>query len=319
MEKIRDKDPGAYHWLRDNEKLELWARFKFDPTLKCDDNTNNFVESFNHAILKFRGLPILTMLEEIRKLIGSRFVTRFDKSQRWNGKLVPYVHKKLMHIEMESRNCTNLIHAGQEECDVIEGHTNFTVRLKDKFCDCRKWQLTSLPCKHVARCIFRMKPQLEDYVDECFSVDTYQNLCNHIVHLVAAPQMWEKRNLLALDPPYAKKRTGKPPQHKKDNPCTPLYLNQVHNKSQPKSLGLAPPGTNFISYLCNRLFILSIYITKCTMFPFVILIRCRTCKQLGHNAATYGRRRDANGRLVDKKRRKQTEGRVPKYRGRPKE
>ena len=139
MEKIRDQDPGAYHWLRDNEKLELWARFQFDPTLKCDDNTNNFVESFHHAIMKFRGLPILTMLEEIRKQSGNRFVNRFDKSQRWNGKLVPYEYKKLIKIEIESGNCKNLIHAGQGEFNVTEGHTNFIVRLKDKFCDCRKW------------------------------------------------------------------------------------------------------------------------------------------------------------------------------------
>ena len=82
LEKIREKDPGAYHWLRGNEKLELWARFKFDTNLKCDDNTNNFLESFNHAIVKFRDLPSLTMLEEIRKLIGSRFVKRFEKSQK---------------------------------------------------------------------------------------------------------------------------------------------------------------------------------------------------------------------------------------------
>jgi len=164
MEKIRDQDSVAYHWLRDNEKLELWPTFKFDPTLKCDDSTNNYVERFNHAILKFRGLPILTMLEEIRKLIRIRFVTRFDKSQRWNGKLLPYVHKKLMQVEMESRNCRNLIHAGQGEFDVTGGYTNFTLRLKDKFCDCRKWQLTGLPCKHAVRCISRMKQQLEDYV-----------------------------------------------------------------------------------------------------------------------------------------------------------
>ncbi|KAJ8430866.1 hypothetical protein Cgig2_023544 [Carnegiea gigantea] len=78
MEKIREKGPGAYHWLRDNEKLELGARFKFNTNLKCDDNTNNFVKSFNYAIVKFRGLRILTMLEKIRKLIGSSFVKRFE-------------------------------------------------------------------------------------------------------------------------------------------------------------------------------------------------------------------------------------------------
>ncbi|KAJ8438746.1 LOW QUALITY PROTEIN: hypothetical protein Cgig2_020301 [Carnegiea gigantea] len=79
MEKIREKEPDAYHLLRNNDKLELWATFKFDTSLKYDDNTNNFVESFNHAIVKFRGLPILIMLEEIKKLIGSRFVKRLEK------------------------------------------------------------------------------------------------------------------------------------------------------------------------------------------------------------------------------------------------
>ncbi|KAJ8424848.1 hypothetical protein Cgig2_021276 [Carnegiea gigantea] len=54
------------------------SRFKFDTNLKCDDNINNFVESFNHTIDKFRGLPILTMFEEIRKFIGSRLVKRFE-------------------------------------------------------------------------------------------------------------------------------------------------------------------------------------------------------------------------------------------------
>lgn len=41
MEKIKGKEPAAYEWLRKNEPLEHWARFKFDDNLKCDDNTNN--------------------------------------------------------------------------------------------------------------------------------------------------------------------------------------------------------------------------------------------------------------------------------------
>ena len=106
---------------------------------------------------------------------------------------------------MERRNCKDMIHGVQGEFDVTERHTNFIVRLKDKFCDCRKWHITVLPYKHAARCIFRKKLQLEDNVDDCFNVDTYKNLYNHIVHPIAAPQMWEKRNLPELDPHMLKK------------------------------------------------------------------------------------------------------------------
>ncbi|KAJ8420926.1 hypothetical protein Cgig2_030220 [Carnegiea gigantea] len=186
----------------------LWTRNrdgKFDTNLICDDNTNNFVKSFNHAIVKFRGLPILTMLEEIRKLIRSRFVKRFEKSQKWNGRLVSFVHKKLLITEMESRNCTHLVHANQGEFDVTEGHTNFTVRLQDKFYDYRKWQLTGLHYKHAARCIFRMKQQLEDYMEDYFTLEKYRNLYNHI----------EKRNLPNLNQPYAQRKIGRPPEHKR--------------------------------------------------------------------------------------------------------
>ena len=134
MEQIKQQDAAAYHWLRDTEPLEHWARFKFDQTLKCLDNTNNFVESFNHAILNFRGKPIFTMLEDIKKLVGGRFVKRFEKAQSWEGKVVPYVEKQLKLIEGESRNCSSIIHAGRGEFDVTEGKTNFTVRLGDTFC-----------------------------------------------------------------------------------------------------------------------------------------------------------------------------------------
>ncbi|KAJ8448871.1 hypothetical protein Cgig2_030727 [Carnegiea gigantea] len=151
MEKIREKDPAAHHRLRD-KKLQLWARFKFDTSLKCDDNTNNFVESFNHAIVKFRNLPILAMLEKIGKLIGSRFVMRFEKSQKWNGKLVP--------------------------------------------------------------CILGMKQQLEDYVEGYFTLEKYRNLYSHIVHPIAASQMWEKRNLPDLDPLMLKRKQGRPRKQK---------------------------------------------------------------------------------------------------------
>ncbi|KAJ8423967.1 hypothetical protein Cgig2_008586 [Carnegiea gigantea] len=48
------------------------------------------------------------------------------------------------------------------------------------------------------------------------------------------------------------------------------------------------------------------------------LSRCRTCKHLGHNAATCGRPRDEHGRLLTKRKRIPIEDRVPKPRGSPK-
>ncbi|KAJ8445066.1 hypothetical protein Cgig2_022586 [Carnegiea gigantea] len=54
------------------------TRIKFDEALKLDENTNNFVESFNNAIMKYRGRPVYNMLEEIRKIVGSRFDRRFQ-------------------------------------------------------------------------------------------------------------------------------------------------------------------------------------------------------------------------------------------------
>ena len=104
MDRIKQKEPAAYQWLRDNEPLEHWARFKFDANLKSADNTNNFVESFNNAIIKLRGKPLLTMLEEITKLVGVRFDKRFQNTSCWEGKVTPFVEKKLRLVEQDARN-----------------------------------------------------------------------------------------------------------------------------------------------------------------------------------------------------------------------
>ncbi|KAL2935886.1 Valine--tRNA ligase [Bienertia sinuspersici] len=54
---------GALKWLQEIGPLDRWAKWSFDPQLCCDENTNNFVESFNSTIGVNRTYPILTMLE----------------------------------------------------------------------------------------------------------------------------------------------------------------------------------------------------------------------------------------------------------------
>lgn len=56
---------GVLKWFQDVGPMERWARFRFDTSLCSDENTNNFVESFNNTIGVERTHPILTMLEGI--------------------------------------------------------------------------------------------------------------------------------------------------------------------------------------------------------------------------------------------------------------
>ena len=56
---------GAVKWLKDVGPLDRWTRYQFDPDLCSDENTNNFVESFNSTIGVDRTYPILTLLEGI--------------------------------------------------------------------------------------------------------------------------------------------------------------------------------------------------------------------------------------------------------------
>ncbi|VFQ62669.1 unnamed protein product [Cuscuta campestris] len=208
MEKIKEEDVEAYDWLMDNEPHEHWARHKFDPALKCDDNTNNFVESFNKAIISHRAKPTLQMLEEIRKLIGNRFEKKFDLGRSWCTTITPYVDNKLRVLAMEYRVCSEVVGAGRGECDVVDGNTNLTVRLRDHHCDCNKWQVSGLPCKHAVRCILRMNENLENYCEDWFSVEKYRRLYDGIIHPIPDPCMWGESSLPKLDPPKAFKKKG---------------------------------------------------------------------------------------------------------------
>jgi len=61
IEAIKKEAVGAYEWLM-TENVELWARYTFPISVKCPDNTTNFVESFNEKIELFRYQPIFILL-----------------------------------------------------------------------------------------------------------------------------------------------------------------------------------------------------------------------------------------------------------------
>lgn len=54
---------GCARWFLDLGPKEHWTKHMFNPKLACDQNTSNFVESFNSTLGVHRSNPILSLLE----------------------------------------------------------------------------------------------------------------------------------------------------------------------------------------------------------------------------------------------------------------
>ena len=75
MEELRKTDEGVYETLR-KLPTKFWSRHAFDNNCKSDHCTNNVTESFNAWVGVQRKMPILTMLEWIRKKLMKRLINR---------------------------------------------------------------------------------------------------------------------------------------------------------------------------------------------------------------------------------------------------
>ncbi|KAH9608382.1 hypothetical protein KSS87_013589 [Heliosperma pusillum] len=75
---------GAGRWFLDLGDEELWTKHKFDHTISVEDNTSNFVESFNSTLGVHRTNPVLSLLEVQRyKQAYGLNIAPMPDTQQW--------------------------------------------------------------------------------------------------------------------------------------------------------------------------------------------------------------------------------------------
>lgn len=84
MEKIRQKNVGAYNWLH-KINPNHWLLYAFDHNAKCDCVTNNMTESSNAWIGEGRKQLIVNMVEYIRKKM---MLILHNKRKKWESKKI---------------------------------------------------------------------------------------------------------------------------------------------------------------------------------------------------------------------------------------
>lgn len=216
-----------------------------------DSVDNNMCESFNKWIVEARFLPIISMLEAIRRKVMVRIHEHRTKMEKWIGPIYPNILKKLNAYVTESGFC-HAISNGNDKFEVKHHEQRFTVNLQSRTCSCRYWQLAGLPCCHAIACIHYKTNSLDDYIASCYSVKAFMSTYEHCLEPVEGIHSWPiSKRSKPVAPPYVK-MPGRPKKERRREP---------HEK--PKATRVSKVGT---------------------------IIRCRRCKGIGHNKTTCAKR-----------------------------
>ena len=255
LEEIEKKYPTAKEWLNERP-CEQWSRAGFSKVAKCDILLNNLSECFNKYVLTAREKPIITMLEMIRSQLMKRLNTKQILAKKFKGDICPKIKKKLA-VNKELSYNYQAEFAGSPKVQVIGPDGQFVVDMEMRTCDCRRWDLTGIPCHHACACIIENNEQSENYVDTCYSVQTYNKVYANVINPTNGPTLWEKvknpPGIIIAPSPVNTKRGPKVTARRKE------AAEQVNQKEKKKKSKQKMKLTG------------------------VITIKCSVCGQLGHN------------------------------------
>ena len=146
MNSLEKASKDAAEWLQKVPSV-LWSRSHFRQSSKCDILVNNLCESFNNYILEARELPVIGMLEWIRRRLMQRIQVKRTGMQKFQGKICPNIAEKIDRNLKFSRLCIPTWD-GKNKYEIDCGpRKSVVVDLKEKTCTCGYFQLTGQICR----------------------------------------------------------------------------------------------------------------------------------------------------------------------------
>jgi hypothetical protein len=189
--KLAQKTPeGAKDIMKTDPKH--WARSFFELGVKCESVDNNLCESFNHAIIDARFYPIITMLEKIRGKVFVRVQEQREKGAKMHGTICPAIFKKLK-ISIKMTQFLEVMWNGKEGFEVkhLKGRQRrYTVNLQNRTCSCGYFQLAGLPCCHAICAIYKCGKTIDEFIDNCYSIEAFNRIYEHCLEPVEGEDKW---------------------------------------------------------------------------------------------------------------------------------
>ena len=226
-EKMKALDEAAFKWL---EKMapNTWVRAFFSEFPKCDILLNNNCEVFNSYIIGARELPILSMFEMIKtQLMTRHYNKQKELVNQMVGSFCPKICKKLAKNAKWANMCF-AIPSGQGVFQVQLKDYGHIVDIASKTCDCRRWQLTGIPCGDAIAFLRHKRIKPETVLPACYSIKTFNTAYGFNIWPCRYKSEWEKVDGPLVQPSLYEKKIGRPPKSRKKQP------HETQGKNGPK-------------------------------------------------------------------------------------
>eukprot|EP00262_Sarcandra_glabra_P012136 TRINITY_DN3062_c2_g1_i1.p1 TRINITY_DN3062_c2_g1~~TRINITY_DN3062_c2_g1_i1.p1 ORF type:complete len:750 (-),score=90.17 TRINITY_DN3062_c2_g1_i1:97-2346(-) len=186
---IEEISQDAAYWIR-RIPPRLWATAYFEGT-RFGHLTANIVESLNSWILEASGLPIVQMMECIRRQLMTWFNERRETSMQWTTILVPSAERRVSDA-LERARTYQVLRANEAEFEVISHEGTNIVDIRNRCCLCRGWQLYGLPCAHAVAALLSCRQNVHRFTESCFTVATYRKTYSQTIHPVPDKSLWKE-------------------------------------------------------------------------------------------------------------------------------
>ncbi|XP_066159838.1 uncharacterized protein [Oryza sativa Japonica Group] len=137
--------------------------------------------------------------------------------KKWSGNICPKIKKKV-EKNAEIANTCYVLPAGKGVFQVTEKEHQYIVDIIAKHCECRRWQLTGIPCNHAISCLRSERIKPKDVVSFCYSTEKFMEAYGFNIMPVRDKTAWAKMNGVKVNPPVYEKKVGRPSRCRRKQP-----------------------------------------------------------------------------------------------------
>nr|DAD38449.1 TPA_asm: hypothetical protein HUJ06_009090 [Nelumbo nucifera] len=209
-ESIKSISPEAYDWIVQSEP-EHWANAFFRGA-RYNHLTSDIAESFYSWMSELPGLPIVQMIDTLRRKMMELIYTRRVDSDQWSTILTPSSEDKLEKEIAKTRSIEVLFSPSsrfevRDETDAIN-----VVDIDHWDCSCRGWQIIGLPCVHALAVFERTGGNVYDYCSKYFLTEMYRVAYSESINPVptADRPVHRESSPVRVHPPSVRRPSGRP-------------------------------------------------------------------------------------------------------------